>query len=816
MPAMVVVVFITFMTSIRVQENRIRTQNEITTLREGFIAQQKTLIKSQVDQVIQHINYEQRNAEESLKADIQHRIYEAYGIANKIYSENKDKSEADVTKLITDALRTIRFNEGRGYFFIYKTTGMTVMHPVLPQNEGVSKYDLKDIRGNYIVREMGELVKSNGEAFYRWWFVKPQNKTQEFEKIGFGKYFEPYDWFIGTGEYIVDVENDIKKRLLTNINDIRFGSNGYIFIVDFDGQSLSHIRKEYLYTDRLQEQDSNGKFYIKDIIQLAKEGGGYLEYISPFMPSTGNESKKISYISSAEYWRWAVGSGVYVSEIEGFLDERERLSNKQNKEELLKIIALSFLVTVVLLYLSFFVSRRISNSFSKFQQRISDDFAELENNKNQMEYMAMHDALTGLPNRMLLVEQVNQGVALSKKLNKQLALLFLDLDDFKKINDVYGHSAGDELLKDISNAFQKNISEGDTVSRFGGDEFVFCFPALDNLADAEGCVERVRDIFNTDFEINGKVVVSSCSMGVAMYPDDGSDPETLISKADIVLYKSKLNRKGSVLFYNQAINRQVQYDFMLEGELRLALDRNEFYVCYQPQINIDTQEIYGVEALIRWDNKKLGQVSPVEFIGVAEDIGLIHDIGMFVVHKACTDIASYNRSAENSIHLSINISPKQLLESGFAEEVYSVVLNSDLDVTGVTLEITENVLISDQAVVAPVLQQLRDYGFGLSLDDFGTGYSSLSYINNLPFNEIKIDRSFVDKVLINPQSESLVKAIVAIGESCNMTIVAEGVETSEQYARLKELKCGFVQGYFFDKPLPYTVLLSQYQLMARE
>ncbi len=295
-----------------------------------------------------------------------------------------------------------------------------------------------------------------------------------------------------------------------------------------------------------------------------------------------------------------------------------------------------------------------------------------------------------------------------------------------------------------------------------------------------------------------------------MYPADGQEPEELISKADIVLYKSKARHKGDVLFFDDSINARVLYDFTLEEQLRLALENNELSVVYQPQIDVLSGRIHGIEALCRWHNKELGHVSPIDFIAVAENIGMIHDIGWFVVKQASSDFKTLMASATQPVSLSINISPKQLLQTDFVENITNEIRSSGIETHTVTLEITENVLISDIICVSPILEKLRTRGFKLSLDDFGTGYSSLSYLSNLPINEIKIDRSFIDKLLTSSESESLVKAIIAIGKSCNTQIVAEGVETQEQYKRLSQYHCDIVQGYYFDKPLSIRELSEKY------
>lgn len=811
-PPIIVIIFAILVNIIVISNNQSTLNNDIKILRQDFIKKEKELVKFQVKQINQQITYEKNNTEVLLKQNIKARVYQAHTIATTIYEQNKNKSEAQVTKLITDALRNIRFNQGRGYYFIYKTNGLSVMHPTLPNFEGTYKSDIQDERGNYILRDIAKLVRAKGEGFTRWWFVKPQNKAQEFEKIGFSKHFAPYDWFIGTGEYVIDVENDIKQRLLQLISNIRYGNNGYIFVTDYQGNYLSHYLKEFEGTNRFDILNQQGVAIVQQVIDVAKQGENYLSYMSTVMPSTSKPAEKISYIIGLPDWEWAIGSGIYISEIEDYLATREKAISHQHSNQLSNILWLCLLVTLFFVALSLILANYLGRRFALYESQISTDFAELNKVKEQLQYQALHDSLTKLPNRTLLDIQIEQGIALSKKNNKKLALMFVDLDDFKKINDLYGHSVGDKLLSTLGTIFNQLLSPGDNVARFGGDEFIFCFPELDDLADAERKVQRICDIFKQSFVINGKSIYSSCSIGVAMYPDDGDASEQLISKADIVLYKSKAQRKGNYLFFNDNINTQVKHDLLLESELHLAIANNELDVLYQPQIDVATGQIYGVEALARWYNPKLGHISPLEFIKVAEDVGMINEIGRFVIEKSLTDILQFNRDSDIQLQLSINISPKQLMEPNFVSNLIKITTDMAVDNHLVTLEITENVLINDLAKVQPILQSVRNNGFKLSLDDFGTGYSSLSYLSNLPINEIKIDRSFIDKFLSNDQSESLVKTMIALGELCDVIVIAEGVETKEQYDRLHHYRCDLVQGYYFDRPLSLADLISNYQI----
>jgi len=806
-PATIVAVFTLLWVVLTVRDTILSSQAELASLKQEYEQRRLETLTNRVEYVLEQIQFARTQVEDKLEETIQEHIYEAHAIASRIYQSNKHLPEAEVTKLITDALRDIRFNQGRGYFFIYKTDGLNVMHPLLPRVEGTSLWDFKDVRGSYIVREMGERVKAQGEAFYRWWFVKPENRNQEFEKVGFGKYFEPYDWFIGTGDYVVDVENDIKATSLKWLKNLRFGDYGYIFVINSDGTILSHINEALLGENTFEIGDSQYKQASKRIMDADKE---FVNYIAASGPENITTLSKTSYVVKDSNWGWTIGAGVYDALSEQYFSERQAAAALEQKNALQRMTIIGLITTVIVALFSYSLSRLIANRFKRFEKRINHDFENLQNTKDQLEYMANHDELTGLPNRALLHQHISEGIKTSSEACCQLAVMFVDLDDFKKVNDLYGHSAGDRLLSEIGSKFDAFLGPNDYVARFGGDEFIFCFSNLKNLSETESKVEKIKNVFKQQFVIDGKVLFATCSIGVSMFPSDGDEPEELISKADIVLYKSKARQKGDVLFFDSSINQQVQYDFLLERELREAVDRGELYVNYQPQVIAETGKLYGVESLLRWQNPQLGHVSPLEFISLAEEIGLIGELGEFVLNKACEEFVQAFPSPEYDLMLSINISPMQLMGSGFINQLQNITAKYELPSSRITLEITENVLISDLPKVAPIINQVKELGFTISLDDFGTGYSSLSYLSNLPLDELKIDRIFVDKMLSSEQSDSLVKAILAIARSANMRVVAEGVETEAQKAVLIEYGCDILQGYLIERPISIDKLSQKY------
>lgn len=807
LPIAIILIFTVVLNFFIVKDNKVKVNILVESVRTDVIGTQKQKIKSNIDQLYQQINHEKMLIEQIAREKLRFRVDTAISIANGLLLENQDKPIEEVKQLIIDALRPIRFDGGRGYFYISTLDGMNVMHPIRPELENTSILNRMDSRGNYYIQRKKEELNNKGEAFNHYWYIKPGNGGEEFAKISFDRKFDAFNWYIGSGEYVLDIEEGVQQQVLGMLSSINVDDDGYIFVFDLDGDAK--LINQKVITDHsidvYKVNDELGKLLFN-----ATEKKGFLLYNNKLVEGANLLGPKISYFRVIDGWDWVIGTGFHTNRVSVFIKEKEKMLVTQGNEDLLKLLGLTLPFSLILTFLTVIVGRRVYRHFVTLERQVIDDFERLKLSRNEMQYMAKYDQLTDLPNRMQLTENIEKLIALSKLQNKKAAIVFVDLDDFKRINDQYGHAAGDQLLKQIGQRFETILGHHDCVSRFGGDEFIFCFSMLDNHEGAKCKVRQIQTLFMSPFLLDGVAVATKCSIGVSIYPDHGANSEELISKADIVLYKSKEEQKGDVMFYNADINQQVQYNTLLENQLNQAVKRNEISVVYQPQINTETQEIESVEALCRWHNPELGIVSPLEFIPVAERIGVIHDLGDYVFHLACRDTLALMPNGENAIGVSINISPKQLARLDFEQRVMAIVQESGIDIDRVTLEITENIFIDDLATVSPVLQRLRGQGFGISLDDFGTGYSSLNYLNNLPISEIKIDRSFVDKLLNNKQSDTLVKAIIAIGSSCQMKVVAEGVETLAQHEKLKEYHCDLLQGYYFDKPLNIDDLIKRY------
>jgi diguanylate cyclase (GGDEF)-like protein len=421
-----------------------------------------------------------------------------------------------------------------------------------------------------------------------------------------------------------------------------------------------------------------------------------------------------------------------------------------------------------------------------------EDITEQRQSEIKIEYMAHHDALTDLANRVLLNERLEHALGRRIHREQMVAVHHLDLDQFKAVNDTFGHPAGDKLLKIVADRLRGLARETDTVARTGGDEFVIVQAPIADPAEATSLAQRIIASMSEPFEIDGHQAVIGASIGIAVGPGDGLRPDRLLRNADLALYRAKGDGRGTFSFFEPAMDLQMQTHRIMERDLRKALPGGEFELYYQPVVNLASNEISGFEALIRWNHPEKGMVSPAAFIPLAEEIGFIIPIG------ECTTAAQW----PENLHVAVNISAVQFRSPGLMQVIVGALAASGLHPTRLEIEITETVLLHNRDTTLAVLHQLRALGVRIAMDDFGTGYSSLTYLQCFPFDKIKIDRSFVKDITENTGSLNIVRAIAALANGMGMTATAEGVETSEQLDRITSEGCTEMQGFLFSRPLP--------------
>ncbi|MFH1945795.1 MAG: EAL domain-containing protein [Acidobacteriota bacterium] len=430
------------------------------------------------------------------------------------------------------------------------------------------------------------------------------------------------------------------------------------------------------------------------------------------------------------------------------------------------------------------------------------DITERKLIEQQFQSLAHFDSLTCLPNRTYMMEKLSQLLVQARWNNHTLALLFIDLDHFKKINDTLGHDAGDKMLKEVASRLVECVRDSDTVARMGGDEFMIILPKITKAQDAAVIAQRVIESFDSPFTLNGHDCMIGASIGISQYPTDGDDYESLVKNADIAMYKAKEIGGKNYQFYNPAMNMAAFQQLVLENKLRVAVENKEFVLHYQPLINLKDFRIEGMEALIRWKDPEMEDlIYSSQFIPLAEETGLIIPIGEWVLEEACHQAKRWQDAGFPSMKMSVNISGRQFRQHNMVEQVAETLRITRIDATCLELELTESVLLQTE-VTTKVLNDINSMGVQLSIDDFGKGYSSLSYLKKLPIRKLKIDQTFVEGITQDASDREIVKAIISMSHSLNIRVLAEGVETLEQLKFLKESGCDEAQGYLFCRPQP--------------
>ncbi len=431
-----------------------------------------------------------------------------------------------------------------------------------------------------------------------------------------------------------------------------------------------------------------------------------------------------------------------------------------------------------------------------------EDITARKSYEEHISHQATHDSLTNLPNRMLLTDRLQQMIQNAVREEVQLAILFIDLDHFKNVNDTLGHAAGDELIKLIADRLRKCMRDGDTVARIGGDEFVLLLPNIHTSTEMiSHAVKRILNMIQKPCMIEDREFLVSCSIGISIYPDDGRDAETLLKNADMAMYQAKQAGRNNFQFFTEELNRIVVESLELEQQLRQALSAGQFELHYQPKVTISTGKVTGAEALVRWRAPHRGLVSPARFIPLAEETGLIEPLGAWVLDAACKQIKSWAERGLPVVPVSVNLSPRQFNQPGLIDNVKHMLQKYLLPAELLVIEITESCMVNDARKFLRTLEDMKALGLQIAIDDFGSGYSNLSHLKTMPVDYLKADSSFVNGIENNDKGRAIYRAIISMAHNLNLKVIAEGVETQMQYEFLRSIGCDAIQGYYFSMPL---------------
>lgn len=534
-------------------------------------------------------------------------------------------------------------------------------------------------------------------------------------------------------------------------------------------------------------------------------------------------------------WNIFIGSGAYIDTLEEEIGRREHELASRLRQRIAGTLGIYLVAMVLITLAAILIGRKLSLNFRLFQRAFDKavdnrvrinrervhfrEFRVLADSCNGMidalnqqaehlRHQAHHDHLTTLPNRVKGMEHLSRMIDYARKEAANLALLYIDIDDFKEINDTLGHSTGDRLLQTISERLSGALREEDEVARLGGDEFMVITDLLNDPDNVTAIAEKLLQVLKEPFMVDDNAFHISASIGICLYPDDGDDAETMLRNADSAMYQAKRTGKNGYMFYHDRMTQEAAERAALLDELRVAVTESQFELFFQPHVDVKKSAIVGVEALIRWRHPQRGLVGPDRFIPLAESSGLIVPIGEWVLRQACHCFARWRSAGYLLDYIAVNLSARQLQRESLPQLISEVLADAGLTPDTLELEITESVVMDIPASVAEALERLKQRGLGLVIDDFGTGYSSLTSLKQLPINKLKIDRSFVRDLEVDENDKAIVKAIIGMGASLGLTVVAEGVEELAQAELLQQEGCHIFQGFYYSRPLPESAFLD--------
>ncbi len=799
-------------------------EKSILKLETDLIQTEKKAIQSRVDSISDLIIYQKSIVKEDLTLRLKKRVENVINTTETIYQQYKDsKSPDEIKSIITTTLRPMQWNNGESYIWIVDYNGVLQLGPDnLRHLEGTSVLDLKDTAGREIIKEEIALCKKDGEGYLWDSFSKPdENLDKHFQQLAFVKALGHYNWYLGTAEFLDTAIKARDDKLLKSIEKLGGTSSNYIFIINTKGDMLLNPGKPEIVGKNIFKLNSpsseNILHKMKDALQDKNQA--FLSYVW-INPETQKEDMKYTYIHTIPDSDWIVGSGFYSSAIGNTVAKQAVLMHEGYYSRFKHLIFISFIILIFALILSYFLSRYLKNSFFTYRHKINkatkdlqklnknlegkiqDRTKALEEMTNELQILAYNDALTGLPNRVLLADRLEQAIEKAKRHNIGLALFFIDLDKFKEVNDSFGHEVGDSVLKTVAKSLNGIIRKEDTLARLSGDEFTIIMEELKRPEDALLLAEKILKVMKEPILIDGLTLYISCSIGISLYDKTVKDARDFLKYADTAMYTAKEKGRNNFQFYSSEMTELAYKHMTMKTNLRQAINNEEFVIYYQPQIDGHNNRLVGAEALIRWEHPTMGLLLPEDFIPLAEETGMIIEIDQWVIKTAMNQVSVWYEEGLMPGVLALNISIPHLENDHFLQELKEDIKKHSFKPEWLELEVTERQMIKEPEGVIEKLDQISDLGIHVSIDDFGTGYSSLSLLKRLPIHRLKIDRSFVKDIPEDAESVAIIKAIIALAKSLHLDLIAEGVETSVQKDFLINNGCVTIQGYYYTPPVP--------------
>ncbi len=905
-------------------------QASLARITQALAAQQHERLTAEMQSALGYMEFLRRRTEEVLRRSIVEQVDAAMQVAQAIHErEASQRPPTEVKQLIVEALRPVRFFDGRGYIFIDSMQGEFVLLPTAPEYEGRAGMDNRDDSGAYVMRGLVNAAHSpQGEGFFHYRWYHPATPDRMAQKLAYVRHFAPYDWLIGTGDYLFEWEELQKQEAMQRLRALRFGATGTIGLLDAQGRSLlspSDVAIEGLLPEQMPPVQRQA---LEKLRATAQAGGGFVEYDWPRSGAAPGQplGRKTALVTTYEPWGWVVTTSIFNDELEAALraEEHAHADDAHQRRWELLLVVLGSLALGMLGSLAFsHWSRRLFITYHCQLQSAQDDlriaaiafesqegtlvtdaqgvilrvnrafttitgyspqeaigqtprilksgrhgpefYAAMQNALNttgmwsgeiwnrrkdgvifpewltitavkndagqvthyvstltdisqrkaaeaEIRHLAFYDLLTGLPNRRLLIDRLQHALLSSRRTQCHGALMFLDLDNFKLINDSLGHEQGDVLLQEMGQRLVAAVREGDTVARLGGDEFVVVLEDLDPqaltaAAQAEVVANQMLQALSQPMVLSGHELQSTCSIGVVLFLGLEVSVQDLMQHADLAMYQAKDDGRNRVRFFDPQMHASVVQRIALENALRTGLSENQLRLYHQPQVDARGQ-LVGTEGLVRWQHPQRGLVSPGEFIPLAEDTGLILPLGHWVLRAACEQLAQWAHDPQRRhLTVSVNVSGRQLRMPDFVEQVCAVLHSTGAPPQQLKLELTESLLLDNPQDAIQKMTALQEYGVRFSLDDFGTGYSSLAYLRQLPLSQLKIDKSFVHNLGSQDlRAAAIVRTIVTMANNLGLEVIAEGVETAAQRDELARNGCYAYQGYLFGRPVPVEQL----------